>query len=152
MATPSLHDQPFIDTTKSFKVILGIYFIIGLYGTIAIIHKNLSREYMPDLYEQIGSRLPQGKVGVVPLTFFFNEYNDYHRLLTHENYKLFAKKKNMSARKFSEWSRYKGAQFIVMDYLFNRETFYPKPGTRKIPYFRLVFFNGRFAIYRRSLD
>lgn len=135
-----------------FKVVLGIYFIIGLYGTIAIIYKNLSHEYVPDLYEKIGNRLPQDKVGVVPLTFFFNEYDDYPRLLTHENYKLFAKKKNMSARKFSEWSKNRGAQFIVMDYFFNRETFYPKPGTKRIPYFKLVFFNGRFAIYRRSSE
>lgn len=142
--------RPFLN--RSLKVVVGIYLIIGIYGTGEIIYRNLSNEYVPNLYQQIGNRLPQDEVGVVPLTFFFNEYDEYSRLLTHENYKLYAKKKNMSAQKFSEWSWKKGANFIVMDYLFNKETFYPKPGTPRIPYFKLVFFNGRFAIYRRASD
>jgi hypothetical protein len=42
-----------------------------------------------------------------------------------------------------------GIEFILMDHQFRAEPFYPKAGTKNIPFYKLTFFNGRFAIYQR---
>jgi len=70
-------------------------------------------------------------------------------LLTHENYKLYSGKKNMTAGKFGKWSFKSGADFILMDYDFNAESYFPAPGTAKIPFYHLAYFDGRFAVYSK---
>lgn len=133
----------------ALKLIIAAYFIIGIVGMCQIIYTNATMEYLPISYEKLRKDIPDHKSGFVPLTFFFNEYEQYPRLLTHENYKLQSNKKGMTTFKMAKWAYKNGAGFIVMDYKFRPEPYYPKAGTKKIPFYNLSFFNGRFAIYQR---
>ncbi|MCE6992826.1 hypothetical protein [Dyadobacter sp. CY323] len=133
----------------ALKVILAAYLIIGAFGMGQIIHRNFTMESLPVSYEKLRPRIADDACGFVPLTFFFNEYEAYPRLLTHENYKLQSKKKGMTTVKMAHWANKNGVDFIVMDYKFRPEPYYPEAGTRSIPYYKLSFFDGRFAIYNR---
>jgi hypothetical protein len=133
------------------KMVLAIYFVIGIYGSIQIIHKNLTIEYLPVSYSRLRQQIPDQKSGFVPLTFFFNEIERYPHLMAHENFKIqsIMAKSKMSAANMASWANKNGAGFILMDYKYRPESFYPKAGTRKLPFYKLTFFDGRFAIYQR---
>jgi hypothetical protein len=139
--------KPF--SNPGLKLVLAIYLVIGIVGMGQIVRKNLTMVYLPESYKELRSKLDAKGAGFVPLTFFFNEYEKYPRLLTHENYKLQSKKKGMTAGKMASWAYKNGVSFILMDYRFRPEPFYPKAGTKKIPFYKLTFFNGRFAVYKR---
>jgi hypothetical protein len=134
---------------RALKLVVATYFVIGIVGMCKIIYTNATMEYLPVSYEKLRKDIPDNKSGFVPLTFFFNEYEQYPRLLTHENYKLQSQKKGMTTLKMAKWAYKNGAGFIVMDYKFRPEPYFPKAGTKKIPFYKLSFFNGRFAIYQR---
>ena len=133
----------------SLKLVIATYLIIGAYGMCQIIYTNFTMEYLPVSYHKLKSVIGNKQKGFVPLTFFFNEYEAYPKLLTHENYKLQSKKKNMSTIKMAHWAYKNGVDFILMDYKFRPEPYYPKAGTRNIPFYKLFSFDGRFAIYKR---
>ncbi|MCF0055820.1 hypothetical protein [Dyadobacter sp. CY356] len=135
--------------TIALKVILGVYFIIGIYGTIQIIYKNLTLEYLPVSYQRLQKDIPDHQRGFVPLTFFFNEMDNYPHLLSHENFKIqsIMAKSEASPYNMARWAQANKAEFILMDYEFRPEKFYPKPGTKILPPYHLTFFDGRFAIY-----
>jgi hypothetical protein len=141
--------RPF--SSRLLKTVLAIYFVIGIYGTFQIIYKNLTIEYLPVSYSRLRQQIPDQKSGFVPLTFFFNEIERYPRLMAHENFKIqsIMAKSKMSAANMASWANKNGAGFILMDYKYRPEAFYPKAGTRKLPFYKLTFFDGRFAVYQR---
>jgi hypothetical protein len=139
--------NPFKDL--ALKLILATYFIIGTFGMCQIIRTNLTMEYLPVSYEKLRGEIEDDQTGFVPLTFFFDEYEAYPRLLTHENYELQSQKKNMTTLKMAHWAYKNGVGFILMDYKFRPEPYYPKAGTKSIPFYKLSFFDGRFAVYER---
>lgn len=134
----------------ALKLILVAYFIIGIYGTGQIIHRNLSIDYLPVSYKALQKEIPDHANGFVPLTFFFNEARSYPHLLSHENFKIqcIMAKSRQSPENMARWAKQNNADFIVMDYVYRPEAFYPKKGTRKIMHYNLTFFDGRFAIYQ----
>ncbi|KAA0989992.1 hypothetical protein [Dyadobacter aurulentus] len=133
----------------AFRLVIAAYFIIGAFGMCQIIYTNFNMEYLPVSYEKLRPRIDDSDTGFVPLTFFFDEYEEYARLLTHENYELQSGKKNMTTHHMASWARKNNVGFILMDYAFRPESYYPKAGTKKIPFYKLTYFNGRFAIYER---
>jgi hypothetical protein len=130
--------------------VLATYFIIGIYGTIEIIHENFSTDYLPVSYQKLREHIPADKKGLVPLTYFFNEYERHPTLLSHENYKYQSTPTNNPSTHMANWAHQRGAGFILMDYQFRSEDFYPKPGTVALPFYKLTYFDGRFAIYTSS--
>jgi hypothetical protein len=138
--------RPFLNL--GLKLILGLYFVIGLVGTGQLIQENFSTEYLPISYRNLRPRIPENQTGLVPLTFFFNEYEQYPRLLAHENAKHLALPTNNLSEQMAMWAHRRGVGFILMDYQYRPEEFYPKPGTPTLPFYRLAYFDGRFAVYR----
>ncbi|QIP14871.1 hypothetical protein G8759_20735 [Spirosoma aureum] len=130
--------------------VLATYFIIGIYGTIEIILQNFSNDYLPVAYQKLREHIPADEKGLVPLTYFFNEYERHPYLLSHENYKYHSIPTNNPPAHMANWAHQRGTGFILMDYQYRSEDFYPKPGTVTLPFFRLTYFDGRFAIYRSS--
>jgi hypothetical protein len=139
--------RPFSNT--ALHLVLATYLIIGAFGMFQIIRTNFTMEYLPVSYQRLRPRIDGNKTGFVPLTFFFDEYEAYRRLLTHENFELQSRKKNMSTISMAHWAYRNKVGFILMDYQFRPESYYPKAGTKSIPFYKLTFFNGRFAIYQR---
>lgn len=139
------HMAPF--TNRALKWVLVVYLAIGTFGMGQLIYANFKTGNLPVAYENLQKYIPDNKVGFVPLTFFFNEYDDYKRLLTHENYMLHFGKKGLTTAQMAKWAYHKGAGFIVMDYKHKPEKYYPKGGTKFIPHFKLAFYDGRFGIY-----
>lgn len=137
--------QPF--TNHVLRFVLGVYLVIGTFGMCQIIYANFTIGSLPVAYEKLRNHIPDDKTGFVPLTFFFDEYEEYSRLLTHENYMLHFNKKGLTTLNMAKWAHQKGAGFIVMDYKFKPEKYYPKAGTKLIPYYKLSFYDGRFSVY-----
>lgn len=135
--------------TRALKIILVVYFVIGIYGTAQIIYKNLTLEYLPISYQGLQKNISENRCGFVPLTFFFNEIDNYPSLLSHENFKIQSvmSKSEASPENMANWAHANNVNFILMDYKYRSENFYPKAGTRILPHYHLTFFDGRFAIY-----
>ncbi len=139
--------RPFV--TPALKIFLAAYLVIGVFGMGQLIYKNREFGDLPEKYEALRKYMPEDGTGLVPLTFFFNEYEEYDQLLTHENYKLHYNKENLSASQMATWSNKMDVDFILYDYGYLREGYYPKPGQKRLPHYQLTFYNGRFAIYER---
>lgn len=137
--------RPFVNT--GLKTCAAAYLIIGVVGMGQLIHNNMKYGDLPENYDAIRKHLPEDGTGLVPLTFFFNEYEEFDQLLSHENYKLHYKKKNLSPHLMAAWSKKMDVDFILFDYAYLTEAFYPRPGQKIIPFYRLTFFDGRFAVY-----
>ena len=139
--------RPFMNL--SLKLVLGLYFVIGLVGTGQLIQENLGTDYLPVSYRNLRPYIPKNQTGLVPLTFFFNEQEQYPRLLAHENANHLTPPTDNPSAQMAVWARRRGVGFIVMDYQYRPEAFYPKPGTPALPFYRLMHFDGRFAVYIR---
>ncbi|AQG80103.1 hypothetical protein [Spirosoma montaniterrae] len=140
--------NPFKKT--ALYVVLAVYFIIGIYGTVEIIYKNFSQQYLPVAYERLRAKISPGQTGLVPLTFFFNEYEHYSHLLSNENYKHHATPTTNPAADMATWAYERDVDFILMDYTYRREDFYPELGTEQLPHYKLSYVDNRFAIYKRQ--
>ncbi|UHG89628.1 hypothetical protein [Spirosoma oryzicola] len=137
---------------NSFKnlalyVVLAAYFIIGLVGTIEIIRRNFTMRYLPLSYQDLRKAIPAHTKGLVPLTFFFNEYEHYGKLLTSENYKHQSTPSDDPANAMAQWANDRDVDFILLDHTFRPEGYYPKPGTDSLAHYKLGYFDGRFAVY-----
>ena len=128
------------------KLILLAYFIIGMYGTVEILYKNYTFGNFPTAYKNLRSHIPQRATGLVPLTFFFNEYEQYAHLLCHENFTYYANRQ----QDFPVWANKHNVDFILMDYTYRREAFYPEPGTNNLPFYTLTYYDGRFSVYTKK--
>jgi hypothetical protein len=140
--------RPFANT--GLKMVLALYFIIGLYGTIELIYQNNSRDYLPTAYQRLRAHISPQETGLVPLTFFFNEYEQYAHLLGHNNFAYSSTHSANPADDLATWANTHKAGFILLDYTYNPESYYPTPGTKRLPFYTLSFFDGRFAIYKRQ--
>ena len=134
-------------THHYMKWLLILYFVIGIFGSVQLIKKNITLGYLPEIYQSLEKILPKGAVGVVPLTFFYNGYNRFRALRTHENYKLYCHKVNMSPDGFGRWAKANKAGFILMDYEFNPEKFFPPISDSSIANYHRAYFDGRFAVF-----
>ena len=94
--------------------------------------------------------IPANTKGLVPLTFFFNEYDRYSQLLTSENYKHQSTPSDVPTNEMAQWANQRKVDFILLEYTFRPEGYYPKPGTDSLPFYKLSHFDGRFAVYRHS--
>jgi hypothetical protein len=140
--------RPFINI--GLRIAIVLYFIIGLYGTGQIFYKNFSLEYLPTAYQRLRRNIPHNTIGLVPLTFFFNEYEQYSHLLSHENFTYYSKHPANSSEEMARWAHKNKVGFILMDYRYRPEYFYPKPGTTVLPFYKLKYFDGRFAVYMKQ--
>ena len=138
------HSKPF--TNWALKIVLVAYFIIGIYGTIEIIYKNYMLGNFPKTYQKLRPYIPANSTGLVPLTFFFDEYEQYSRLLCHENFTYYSNHQE----DFPIWANKHNVDFILMDYKYRRETFYPEPGTNNLPFYKLKYYDGRFSVYIKN--
>lgn len=137
--------KPFVNS--ALKVVLGLYFIIGLYGAIEIIIKNFRVDYLPVSHQKLRPVIPENQTGLVPLLFFFDEYDRYPYLLAYDTYKFTSPDSASSASSMARWANRNKVGFLVMDYQLSREDCYPEPGTAALPHYQLRFFDGRFAVY-----
>jgi hypothetical protein len=140
--------KPFL--TRGLQVCLAGYLAIGVFGMGQLIQKNWQFRDLPESYEALRKHLPEEGTGLVPLTFFFNEYEEYDQLLSHENYKLHYGKTGLSSHQMAVWSKKMDVDFILCDYDFLAEPYYPAEGQKSIPGYTLEYFDGRFAIYERD--
>ncbi|GAB3033911.1 hypothetical protein [Spirosoma pulveris] len=136
------HCEPFM--SWGLRIVLAAYFIIGLYGTIEIIYKNYTLGNFPVAYQQLRPYIPENATGLVPLTFFFDEYDQYPHLLCHENFTNYS---TQHQDDLPVWANHHKADFILLDYVYRPEAFYPKPGTTTLPFYKLTYYDGRFAVY-----
>lgn len=71
------------------KWLCMVYICAGVYGIGEMIYQNYSRGYLPTLYNNLLKDLPVDKVGLVPLSFFFNNYEKFNELVSYDSYKFY---------------------------------------------------------------
>ncbi|MCF0061732.1 hypothetical protein MUK70_21055 [Dyadobacter chenwenxiniae] len=54
---------------------------------------------------------------------------------------------NMTPDGFGHWAKANNAGFILMDYQFNQEKFFPLPSDPDIENYHRAYFDGRFAVF-----
>ncbi|SOD95530.1 hypothetical protein [Spirosoma fluviale] len=138
------YSNPFM--SWGLRSVLAAYFIIGLYGTVEIIYRNYALGSLPVAYQKLRPYIPGNATGLVPLTFFFDEYDQYPRLLCHENFINYSTQQD----DLPVWANHHKADFILLDYVYRPEAFYPKPGTTTLPFYKLTYYDGRFAVYSHN--
>lgn len=137
--------RPFWNT--GLKVVLGIYAIIGLYGTIEIIYKNISQPYLPTVHAGLRLHIPTNTKGLVPLTFFFNDYDRYDRLITYDSY-LFQHQPNAGTpTQLAQWAAQQKIGFLVVDSKTNHADYIPSPDSLTVGPYQRTYTNGRFAVF-----
>ena len=135
------------------KLVLLAYFIIGLFGIVELIYKNYTLGSFPNAYKNLRSHIPKQSTGLVPLTFFFNEYEQHKRLVCHENFAHYSQNftnDRTGQKALPFWANQHGIDFILLDYQYRREPYYPDSGSTDLPLYRLTYFDGRFAIYTKK--
>ena len=137
-------------TPMYLKISFLFYLMVGVVGNLQTIDRNLSG-HLPNDYAALRKKIPDRAVGLVPLTFFFNEYKFYPKLLCHTNFALQMRQKQMESQvdsvTFFQWAYTHKAQFILLDYLNEAPHYYPQKGKTSLHNYRLHFFDGRFALY-----
>jgi hypothetical protein len=127
-----------------------LYLCVGIVGNLQIIIKN-NTNYLPTQMANISAKIVSKKVGLVPLTFFFNEYTHYDKLLCQTNFELqmkYKKEKTLTQNMFFDWANQNKVDFVVLDYFNNNADYYPNPKMRQVGSFQRVYSDGQFAIYR----
>jgi hypothetical protein len=142
--------RPFWNT--GLKVVLGIYAIIGLYGTVEIIYKNISQPYLPTVHARLRSHIPTHAKGLVPLTFFFNDYDHYDRLITYDSY-LFRHQPNTGTpAQLAQWAAQQKIGFLVVDSQTNHADYIPSPNSLSVGPYRRTYTDGRFAVFTLAVS
>jgi hypothetical protein len=130
------------------KAIIGAVVFAGIYGSFKLIQRNQISEYIPISYKNLELHLPIDEKGVVPITFFFNEYPKFENLLASTNYQI-QKELWQTVESYEAWALRNGAEFILLDHKYDTESYFPRLGTKRIGAFRLYCSDGRFSIYKK---
>ncbi|AEI48629.1 hypothetical protein [Runella slithyformis] len=83
----TVYKKPEKSIPAYLKMVFFLYVLVGVAGNAMVIHSN-RREYLPNTYAELRKNIPAHTAGVVPLTFFFNEYKHYPTLLCYTNFDL----------------------------------------------------------------
>jgi hypothetical protein len=135
---------------KATYVTVGLYVCVGVVGNLQIILKN-NTNYLPDQFARLSTKITVKKTGLVPLTFFFNEYRHYDKLLCQTNFELQMKqqkRRTLTKKLFFDWAKQNKVDFVVLDYLNNNADYYPDKNTLNVEPYSLTYSDGQFAIYQ----
>jgi hypothetical protein len=135
--------------TTPLKIVVVLYLIIGVVGSGQIIIKN-TKAYLPAQYATLSTKIAKNQSGIVPLTFFFNEYSTQQKLLCLTNFELQMaqqKRTNLRSAMLFDWAATNQADFVLLDYLNDSANYYPQLGTPQIGLYHLLFSDKQFAIY-----
>jgi hypothetical protein len=139
----SYRQRPF--WSRSLQGLLGVYALVGLYGLGELVYTNARREPLTTAYAALRTPIGTRQTGLVPITFFFNEYEQYRQLYCHNNAEFLVRE----SAQLGTWAAARGVEFIVFDYTFDTPPFAPKQGEDNLPKYRLLFQNDRFSVYTR---
>ncbi len=129
-----------------------VYLCVGIVGNLQIITQN-NTNYLPNRYALLKPIISTQKVGLVPLTFFFNEYTHYDRLLCQTNFELQMRYKNVkkpTQNMFFEWAKQNKVDFVVLDYLNNNADYYPIKDTPNLKSYNIIYSSNQFAVYQAN--
>ncbi|MEA5401850.1 hypothetical protein VB776_02910 [Arcicella sp. DC2W] len=141
-------NKPNVNLSKPILFAFVVYFIIGFVGIIQLISKINSKPYLPEKYAKLRKFIPAKSKGLVPLQFFFNEYENHESLLCFENFvfQLAQSKLQANAESLADWAKKNKVEFILFDYKHNKAKFFPH-AKAVLKGYKLVYFDEDFAIY-----
>lgn len=143
-----IEDKPSFKPSKPILFAFLVYFVIGMVGIIQLIYKIHSSPYLPEKYAALRKFIPAKSKGLVPLQFFFNEYENHASLRCFENFdfQLAQSKSKADTESLANWARKNKVKFILIDYKNNKANFFPKP-KEVLKGYQLSYFDGDFAVY-----
>jgi hypothetical protein len=136
------------------KVILFTFFfytVICLFGQIQLLNENHKEEYLPEKYARICKSIPPGSNGIVPLTFFFNEYEKYSKLYCLENFwPVNVYGESHSLDDLGKFALKNKADFILI----NKNNMTRKVDLNvhsKIPQYKLTYFDNTLYLFIKTV-
>ncbi len=130
---------------------LALYVVIGVFGIFQLIHKIATNPYLPDQYKEISKYIPKKTNGLVPITFFFNEYKNYKNLRCYDDFYLQMwqlKQENSDVKMLQKWLMKKQISFLLFDYKNEFSNAFPKYGSLIDGYtLKYVDADKQFVIY-----
>ncbi len=137
------------------KVILFTFFfytVICLFGQIQLLNENHQEQYLPEKYAKICKTIPPKSNGIVPLTFFFNEYEKYGNLYCLENYwPVNVYGESHSLDDLGKFALKNKADFILI----NKKNMTRKVelnAQSKIPQYKLTYFDNTVYLYTKTVS
>lgn len=138
-------------TNKLPKVLLTSFFlygIIGVVGIVQLLYKINTKPYLPEKYHVISKYIPSKATGLVPIQFYFNEYEKSSHLLCFDNvdFQLTQAKLKPTTALLTRWAIAHNVDFMVFDYQNNHANFFPKPN-EKLAGYKITYLDKDMAIY-----
>lgn len=139
---------------KISKLVVGtmfIYSIVGFVGAIQVLYKIHSSEYLPTKYAAICKDLPKNSVGLVPLEFYFNQYENHQQLYCLENnWPIDVYGKDMSTvSELGENAYAKKIDFILINKSVLRKASNISAKSN-VPHYRIAYSNGNILYFKRD--
>ncbi|MEA5256216.1 hypothetical protein VB264_00365 [Arcicella aquatica] len=147
----------YVDDKSTFKLskpllfAFFLYLVIGVVGIGQLIYKINTKPYMPEKYSSLSKYFDNKSVGLVPLQFFFNEYEYHKQLLCFENFdfQLAQAKLKATPALLAEWAIKNKVEFIVFDYKNNKANFFPKP-KENLKGYKISYTDDDVSVYVRD--
>jgi hypothetical protein len=130
---------------------LFIYVIVGLVGIFQVLYKIYTSDYLPDKYAMICKDLSKNSIGLVPLEFYFNQYENHQQLYCLENnWPIDVYGKDMSTiKELGEIAYAKNIDFILI----NKEVL-RKPSdisaNSNLPHYKIAYSDVRILYFVKT--
>jgi hypothetical protein len=127
-----------------------LFTFIGVFGQIQLLNKIHSKPYLPEKYAEISKKIANKSCGIVPLNFFFNDYDKFGQLYCIENFwPMNVHREEHSLAQMGKFAIDRNVKFIVIDkHSLNKPAeINPKS---IIPDFKLSYTDGNIFLFNRK--
>lgn len=127
-----------------------LFTFIGVFGQIQLLNKIHSKPYLPEKYTEISKKIGNKSCGIVPLNFFFNDYDKFGQLYCIENFwPMNVHREEHSLEQLGKFAVDRNVNFIVIDkHSLNKPAEMNEQS--KIPSFQLAYSDGNIFLFNRK--
>jgi hypothetical protein len=127
-----------------------LFTFIGIFGQIQLLNKIHSKPYLPEKYAEISKKIGNKSCGIVPLNFFFNDYDKFGQLYCIENFwPMNVHREEHSLAQLGKFAVDRNVNFIVIDkHSLNKPAEMNEQS--KIPSFQLTYSDGNIFLFNRN--
>jgi hypothetical protein len=123
---------------------------IGVFGQIQLLNKIHSRPYLPEKYAEISNKIGNKSCGIVPLNFFFNDYDKFGQLYCIENFwPMNVHREAHTLEELGKFAVDRNVNFILIDkHSLNKPAYIDQKSI--IPSFQLTYSDGNIFLFNRN--
>ena len=140
-------------STRSGTVVYTLFWPLILSSVFTGLLRSFTRISRNPIYpmhtRHYGHSFRPGSSGLVPLTFFFNDYERYGKLIAYESFLFQFNESERNTERLAAWAKAQNLRFMLVDYKNDRADYVPDENTTQLGDFRRTYTDGRFGVYKR---